>query len=321
MLAGGTSPTMSHPLLGYFSRPAPGLPASLVGALWMCGAACAFALMVNLVRHLTQSLDPLQVVFFRNAFGLLAMLPWLLRHGPAVLRTAHLGLHALRAAIGIVAMVCWFTTLALLPLAEATALSFTAPIFTSVLAMLLLGEVMRARRWSATVVGFAGALIILRPGFTSLQPAALLAIVTALVWAGSTILVKVMARTESAGAIVTWLVLFSTPVSLLAALFVWQTPTLAQLGLAALLGTAGSIGHFCMTRALAVAEASAVMPFDYLRLPVVALIAYLAFGEVPDLWVWLGGAVIAASGLYIVQREARLQPRALPAAAAPETRA
>jgi drug/metabolite transporter (DMT)-like permease len=238
-----------------------------------------------------------------------------------VLRTERLGLHALRAAIGIVAMVCWFTTLALLPLAEATALSFTAPIFTSVLAMLLLGEVMRARRWTATVVGFAGALIVLRPGFTSLQPAALLAIVTALVWASSTILIKVMARTESAGAIVTDLVLISTPISLFAALFVWQSPTLEQLGLAALLGAAGSLGHFCMTRALAVAEASAVMPFDYLRLPVVAGIAYLAFGEVPDLWVWLGGAVIAASGLYIVQREARFQPQALPATATPETRA
>jgi drug/metabolite transporter (DMT)-like permease len=311
---------MAHPLLGSFSRPASGLPASLAGALWMCGAACAFALMVNLVRHLTQSLDPLQVVFFRNAFGLLAMLPWLLRRGPGVLRTERLGLHA-RAAIGIVAMVCWFTSLALLPLAEATALSFTAPIFTSILAMLLLGEVMRARRWSATAVGFAGALIILQPGFTSLQPAALLAIVTALVWASSTILVKVMARTESAGAIVTWLVLFSTPISLLAALFVWQTPTAGQLGLAALLGAAGSAGHFCMTRALAVAEASAVMPFDYLRLPVVACIAYFAFGEVPDLWVWLGGTVIAASGIYIAQREARLQPQTLPAATAPEPRA
>jgi len=96
---------MSHPVPGTFSRPAPGLPASLSGALWMCGAACAFALMVNLVRHLTMSLDPLQVVFFRSAFGLLAMLPWLLRRGPAVLRTERLGLHALRAAIGIVAMV------------------------------------------------------------------------------------------------------------------------------------------------------------------------------------------------------------------------
>jgi drug/metabolite transporter (DMT)-like permease len=82
----------------------------VLGALWMCGAACSFALMVNLVRHLTASLDPLQVVFFRTAFGLLAMLPWLIGRGPAVLRTRRLGLHLLRAAIGIVAMVCWFTT-------------------------------------------------------------------------------------------------------------------------------------------------------------------------------------------------------------------
>jgi uncharacterized membrane protein len=126
---------------------------------------------------------------------------------------------------------------------------------------------------------------------------------------------------SSGGAIVTYLVLFSTPFSLAAALFVWQTPTLAQLALAALLGAAGSAGHFCMTRALASADAGAVMPFDYLRLPVVAAIAYIAFGEVPDLWVWLGGAVIAASGLYSVHREARLQPAVLPAAAAPETRA
>lgn len=312
---------MSRALPEASSPAAPGLPAAWAGALWMCGAACSFALMVNLVRYLTLSLDPLQVVFFRNAFGLLAMLPWLLRHGPGVLRTRHLGLHALRAAIGIAAMVCWFTTLALLPLAQATALSFTAPIFTSVLAMLLLGEVMRARRWSATALGLAGAVIILRPGFETLQPAAVLAIATALVWAGSTILVKVMARTESAGAIVTWLVLFSTPLSAAAAWFVWQTPTWPQLGLAALLGAAGSAGHLCLTRALAGAEAGAVMPFDYLRLPVVAAIAYLVFGEVPDRWVWLGGAVIAASGLYIAHREARLQPAALPAGATPETRA
>jgi drug/metabolite transporter (DMT)-like permease len=312
---------MSHAPPGSSSSPATGLPAALAGALWMCGAACAFALMVNLVRYLTKTFDPLQVVFFRNAFGLVAMLPWLVRRGPAVLRTRRLGLHILRATIGIAAMVCWFTTLSLLPLAQATALSFTAPIFTSILAMLLLGEAMRARRWTAIAIGFAGALIILRPGVDTLQPAALLAIATALVWAGSTVLVKIMARTESAGAIVTYLVLFSTPFSFAAALFVWQTPTLAQLALAALLGAAGSAGHFCMTRALASADAGAVMPFDYLRLPVVAVIAYLAFGEVPDLWVWLGGAVIAASGLYIVHREATLQPATLPAAATPETRA
>ena len=284
-----------------------GLPAPVRGALWMCAAATAFGIMITLVRHLTDGLHPLQVVFFRTAFGLVAMLPWLLRQGIGVMRTRKLRLHLLRALIGIFAMVGWFTTLSLMPLAEATALSFTAPIFTSVLAVLILGEVMRVRRWSATVIGFLGALLIVRPGFAAIQPAALLAIATALVWASSTVLIKVMLRTESAGAITTYMVLLTTPMTLIAALFVWQNPTLEQLGWAALLGAAGSTGHTCMSRALATADATLVAPLDYLRLPIVALIAFVAFGEVPGVWVWLGGGVIAASSIYIAQREARVK--------------
>jgi drug/metabolite transporter (DMT)-like permease len=287
------------------ARSGAGLSASVRGALWMCAAATAFALMITLVRHLTDGLHPLQVVFLRTAFGLVAMLPWLLRQGIGLLRTGRLRLHLLRALIGIFAMVGWFTTLSLMPLAEATALSFTAPIFTSVLAVLILGEVMRLRRWTATAIGFLGAVIILRPGVAAIEPAALLAVATAAIWASSTILIKVMARTESAGAITTYMVLLTTPMTLLAALFVWQHPTLEQLGWAALLGAAGSTGHFCMSRALATADATVVAPLDYLRLPIVALIAFIAFGEVPGVWVWLGGAVIAASSVYIAQREAR----------------
>jgi drug/metabolite transporter (DMT)-like permease len=287
------------------ARPGAGLSAAVRGALWMAAAATAFALMITLVRQLTDGLHPLQVVFFRTAFGLLAMLPWLLRQGIGVLRTGRLRLHLLRALIGIFAMVGWFTTLSLMPLAEATALSFTAPIFTSVLAVLILGEVMRLRRWTATMIGFFGAVIIVRPGFAAIQPAALLAVATAAVWASSTILIKVMARTESAGAITTYMVLLTTPMTLLAALFVWQHPSLEQLGWAALLGAAGSTGHICMSRALATADATVVAPLDYLRLPIVALIAFIAFGEVPSVWVWLGGGAIAASSLYIAQREGR----------------
>jgi drug/metabolite transporter (DMT)-like permease len=283
-----------------------GLPAPVRGVLWMAAAATAFALMVTLVRHLTDGLHPLQVVFFRTAFGLLAMLPWLLGQGLGVLRTDHLRRHLLRALIAILAMVGWFTTLSLMPLAEATALSFTAPLFTSVLAVLMLGEVMRLRRWIAVAIGFLGALIIVRPGFAAIQPAALLAIATAAIWAFSTILIKTMARTESAGAITTYMALLTTPMTLIAALFVWRSPSLEQLGWAALLGAAGSTGHICMARALATADATLVAPLDYLRLPIVALIAFIAFGEVPGIWVWLGGGVIAASSIYVARREARL---------------
>ena len=287
-----------------------GLSAPLRGALWMIGATSGFAAMIVLVRQLTYDLDPLQVVFLRNVFGLLAMTPWLASQGLGVLRTQRIHLHLLRAGIGIVAMICWFTTLSLMPLAESTALSFTAPIFTSLLAVLMLGEVMRRRRWMATALGFLGALVILRPGIQAVQPVALLAMGTAAVWATSTILVKVMSRTESAGAVVTYMVLLSTPLSLIPALLVWQTPTLEHLFFAVLLGAAGSAGHFCMTRALASADASFVVPFDYLRLPLVAAFAYVAFGEVPDLWIWLGGGLIAASGIYLAHRESRLEPGA-----------
>lgn len=291
------------------------LSAPVRGALWMCGATTAFAAMITLVRHLTESFDPLQVVFFRNLFGFLAMLPWLTHRGLGVMRTARLGLHLLRAAIGMAAMVLWFTALSLMPLAEATALSFTAPIFTSVLAVILLGEIMRARRWTATAIGFLGALIILRPGIEALDPVALLAIGAAAAWATSSIVVKVMARTEHPGTITTYLTVFLTPLSLIPALFVWQTPTLVELGWCALLGIAGSAGHFCLSRALGTTEATIVAPFDYLRLPLVAAMAYAIYGEVPDVWIWLGGAIIAGSSIYIARREARLKGPVPPAAA------
>jgi drug/metabolite transporter (DMT)-like permease len=287
-----------------------GLPAPVRAALWMAAASAAFATMIILIRHLSATFDPLQVVFFRNVFGLIAMLPWLAGHGLGALRTQRLGLHALRATIGIVSMICWFTALSLMPLAQATALSFTAPIFASVLAVLFLGEVMRLRRWSATAVGLLGTLIIVRPDDSSIEPAALLALASAVLGAVSPIFVKVMSRTESTGAIVTYMVLFTTPLSLVPALLVWQTPSLAQTGFAALLGLAGTLGHVCMTRALASADATVVVPFDYLRLPAVALIAYLAFAEVPAIWTWIGGAIIAASSLYMTLREARLRRQA-----------
>ena len=288
------------------------LPAPVRAALWMVAASSAFAAMIILIRELTATFDPLQVVFFRNVFGLIAMLPWLAGHGLRALRTQRLGLHALRATIGIVSMICWFTALSLMPLAEATALSFTAPIFASVLAVIFLGEVMRLRRWSATAVGLLGTLVILRPDGSSIEAAAMLALASAVLGAASPIFVKIMARTESTGAIVTYMVLFLTPLSLVPALLVWQQPSLVELGFAALLGLAGTLGHLCFTRALATADATVVVPFDYLRLPAVALMAWLVFAEVPVIWTWIGGAIIAASSIYMTLREMKLKREAQP---------
>ncbi len=270
------------------------------GVLWMVVAAASFALMINLVRRASASLPVLEIAFFRNLFGLAVMLPWLAREGRRALATRRPGLHLLRGVLALTAMLGWFTTLAHMPLVEATALSFTAPVFASLLAIPLLGEPASGRRFLALAVAFAGTLVILRPGLAVLDPVAPLALATALVWGASTVLVKRLTLTETPAAVVTWMVLFTTPASLLLALPVWRTPTAAELALLALLGAAGSLGHYGMTRALEAADAGTVAPLDYLRLPLVALFAWLLFGERTEAWTWAGAGLIVAGGLLVV---------------------
>ncbi len=275
----------------------------LQAALWMTAAALAFAAMILLVRILTQRLHVFEVVFFRNLFGLAVMLPWLWRRGRTALATRRFPLHLLRAGLGLLAMVLWFWSLALLPLAEATALSFTAPVIASLLAMPLLGEPFSRHRILALVAAFAGALLILRPGVQVVDPAALLALSTAVVWGASTVLVKMLGRSEDSASIVTWMVLLLSPLSLGLALPFWRTPEPWELGLLLLLGAFGSFGHFGLSQALKRADAGFVAPFDYLRLPFVAWLAWLFLGETVELWTWLGAACIAAAGAYVVRGE------------------
>jgi drug/metabolite transporter (DMT)-like permease len=282
------------------------LPGIVQGAIYMTAAALCFSLMNVLVRGLSASFDPLQIAFFRNLFALVFMLPWLLRVGFKGLRTKRLHLHLWRSVAALGAMMSWFYAIALLPLAEAVSLNFTVPLFATAGAALFLGEVVRARRWCATIVGFLGVLVIVRPGFAALDPAMALPILAAVFMATSTLMVKSLSRSETPGAIVLYMNLILTPLSLIPALLVWRSPDWPALGLLALVGLLAVGAHLAMTRAYTKADASAVVPFDYARLPFVAVLAYLIFGQVPDLWTWVGAAVIVASAVYIVRREARI---------------
>ena len=290
----------------------PRMAPAMRAAAWMLLACACFSSMNGIVRHLgQQELPVLVIVFFRSLFGLLAMLPWLLRPGLASLRPGRPGLHALRVAIGLVAMVAWFYSLSKMPLAEATALSFTTPLFASVAAVLILGEVMRARRWTATLIGFAGAMIILRPGLAEFTLATACVLGAALLMAVSQTLIKLLARVEHPNATVFWLVLMMTPVSLLPALFTWQTPSAEQFAWLAALGVIATLGHQAMARAMRQADATAIYPLDFTRLIFASIIGTLAFDEVPDAWTWAGAAVIVASSVYIAHREAALRRRGL----------
>ena len=282
------------------------VPAPVQGALYMVAATLGFSVMNVAIRIAADELNPLQIAFFRNFFAMLVMLPWLQQAGLASLKTAHMGLHLWRAVIGLLAMSTWFYSIALLPLADAVALNFTVPMFATVGAALVLGEIVRARRWSATAVGFLGVLIILRPGFTELTPAMALPVVSAAFMAISILIVKRLSGYDSPNAIVFMMNLILTPLSLVPALFVWRWPSWTVLALLLLVGVFAALSHIAITRAYTKADASALLPLDYARLPFIALLAFFFFAEVPDLWTWVGAAVIAGSAIYIARREAQV---------------
>jgi drug/metabolite transporter (DMT)-like permease len=295
------------------------LPAPVLAAIAMVAASLFFAGLSAFVRHLGTALHPFEVAFFRNLAGLAFMAPWLLRNGIAPMLAGRVWLYFWRSGLGLVSMLCSFTSLVLLPFEQAIALSFTTPLFATMGAALILGETVRIRRWAATIAGFIGVLVMLRPGvdtplaesFALSGPGlgALLAVAAAMVSAIVTLIVKNLARTEPSNAIVTYMVLLLTPMSLVPALPFWQWPPLAVWPAIVAMGACGSFGHMCYIRAFALSDASAVMPYDYTRLMFAAVIGYFAFGETPDVWTWAGALIIAASALYIAHREALARRR------------
>jgi drug/metabolite transporter (DMT)-like permease len=288
------------------------LPEGSHGAIYMIASAAGFAVMMATVRYVSAELHPFEAAFFRNLFGLGFMLPWMVRVGRDGMTTGRLGMHLLRSLAGLAAMLTFFTALSLLPLAEVTALTFTTPLFTTIGAALILRETVKARRWSATAVGFVGALIILRPGAEALRPEALIALAAAALMACAFLTVKSLSRTEHPNTVVLMMGLLMTPMSLVPALFVWTTPDVHLWPWLVAMGFAATIGQVFLTRAFAAADASAVLPFDFSRLVFVAILGYLLFGERPDVWTWIGAAVIATSSAYIAHREAAVGGRLAP---------
>jgi len=227
----------------------------------------------------------------------------LMRSRFAVLRTQRIGLHALRGVINIGAMLMFFTALSISPLAKVTALSFTAPIFMAVLAVLVLGERFRLYRWMAILLGFIGMLIILRPGLVAIDTGALLVTGAAALWAVAMILIKIMSRTESSLTIVAYMGIFLGVFSILPALWVWEPFGLQTLGWLALVGLFGTLAQMSLSQSLKETDPTALMPFDFLKLIWTATIGAWFFAEIPDVYTLVGAAVIFSSGLFIALRE------------------
>ncbi|MEK9944894.1 MAG: DMT family transporter [Alphaproteobacteria bacterium] len=279
------------------------LPQPLVAALYMLTATALFSVMVASVRHVSAEVPSFEVVFFRNLLGVFIVGPIIARRGLGFLRTSRIKLYGWRTALGLGSMFMWFYAVTVTPIAEAVALSFTSPLFVTVVAVLLLQEKVGIPRWIATVVGFGGAMIVLRPGIAEVTTGHLLLIASSILMAMSIVSIKMLSATEPPERIVAYMVILFTPVSFVPALFIWEWPSWSSLFWLCVVAGAGTFAHIAFTRALSKADASAVMPLDFMRLPFAALIAFVAFSEIPDFWTFAGAAVIFVSSIYIARRE------------------
>ncbi len=279
----------------------------------MLFAAAMFACMGGFIRYLANDLHPLVTGFFRSVIGMVLILPFMARLGFSILRTRRHGMFFLRGAFSALGQAFYFSALAFLPLSDAVSLTFTAPLFGVVLAVTLLGEKFRLPRWIATLVGFLGVLVILRPGFVEVSMLTLSPLLAALSMSFIWVFVKMLSRTEPTERIVFYMMAYMIPASLIPALFVWTWPAPEHLPWLIGLAVVANLGQVAMTNAYRAADATAVFPFDFARLPFTAIIAYLAFAQTPDTWTWLGALIIFGATFYVVRHEAR-SARASPAA-------
>ena len=272
----------------------------------MLGATLMLASMHGLVRQLSSDMHPFMIVFFRNLFGLVAVLPLLLQAGLGSLKTHNPRLHMLRAGVGVIAMLGWFYALSKVPIANATALSFSTTIFATVSAWLFLGERLRWRRSAAIVVGLVGVFVVLRPSAEGFNIYALLVLFTSIAWGISLTIVKHLSKTETPTSIVSWMGITLVILSFWPALAVWHTPTMEQLLWLFLVGALATAGHLLMTTSIQMADTSLVMSVDFTRLIWTALIGAYFFNEILDVWTFVGASIIFLAGWYIVFRESRM---------------
>jgi len=284
--------------------PSPTIPDSLKGPLWMVLSCLVFVVIWGLIRHLSESLHPFVIVFYRTLFAILAFLPFILRNGIRVMATGQLPLHLLRGAFSFIGTLGLFYAVAHIPLEEAVAISYAAPVFAAAGAVLILKEKVRWRRLAAIAVGFLGVLLVLRPGFREMTPGLLGAVIGSLALAGSLVAIKRLSGTDRPEAIALYAFLFVLPGSFAVSLFFWSWPSPQEFLLLIVMGALVGLGHTSLAKAFLHSEATAVLPLDFTRLIFASVLGVAVFGEPVDAFAWAGASVILASTVYVAHREA-----------------
>lgn len=268
----------------------------------MLAAVLALTVMFAIVKQMVRELPVFVVAIMRTALALALMAPWMIRVGLQGLGTQRIGGHFARAFFGTASFVCVVYALSKLLMADAMVLSFTSPLWSIIVSAVILGEIAGPRRIAATLAGFIGVLLIVKPA-AGIEPATMIALAGALLTSLAMIALKSLSTTEPPTRIVFYFFLLGTLMLLPPAALTWQTPTLPQFAWLLGAGLLAAIGQDCLARAYDAAEVTIVAPFDFLRLPVAAVLGFALFDEVPDRLSILGMVVIIAASLYIARRE------------------
>jgi drug/metabolite transporter (DMT)-like permease len=279
---------------------------TLKAALWMGGSIASFLTMTVAGRAILPDLDVFQLMEMRSVIGWFILLPLVLASGGfAGMRTKRPLQHIGRNVVHYAGQFAWLQALTMIPLAQLISIEFTTPIWGALLAVLFLGERMSVRKVMAIMLGLIGVLVIVRPGATAIDPGHLIMLAGAVGFGISVVMVKSLTRTDSVVAIIFWMLIIQSVIGLVPVIAVWRTPTAEMWPWILLVSFTGMSSHFCMARALTYAEATVVMPMDFLRLPLSALIGFLLYSERIDAFTAIGAALILAGNLFNLQRRAR----------------
>jgi drug/metabolite transporter (DMT)-like permease len=277
----------------------------LRGILWMLGAVFSFAAMAVSVRQLIRTMSIAEILALRTAVTLAVVSTLAFAHGRAGIATRRLPLHATRALVHVAGQYCWAYAIGALTLATVFAIEFTMPVWVALLAAAFLHERLNRGRVVQLVLGLAGTLVILRPGAGVFHPAALVMLLGSLFYAGNMVFTKRLSSTESPLAVTFWMSIVQLPVTLIAAWSAWVAPRLVDVPWILVIGLGSFAAHYSMTRAMKLADATVVVPIDFIRLPLIAVVGALFYAEPFDVMVLIGATVIFVGTYYSLSRETR----------------
>ena len=277
------------------------LPGPARSGIWMSLSAVTYAVSITIGRYLAPHIPIFEIAFLRNGFAIVFMLPWLMKVGLGAMHTKRIGRHVLRGAMSTTNVTLLFAAVSLIPVADMAAINFLQPVIGSAIAGLALGEIIGRKRWIAIMIGFAGALVMIRPGFATVNIGVLYALGSAVAGALVSILIKTLVNTDPPDTIAAWLFVTQTLILLVPVLIVWRTPAPDEWLLFAVIGFASVILQRTYNRGLQAADVSIAVPFNFTRLIWAALLGWMVFAEFPDAWTWVGGTVIFAASVWLTR--------------------